>query len=227
MASINLKRFTWVSLTLLFLCYTWFGWYLAGIQTKPAWLKASCYQLLGAPTQWATTPTAPKPSPETAIAPPSQPAESDSSRPLESSTPNAKVPQSTSQLSQPPASSFSRSVCDFAIQHNLPAGFLAVSWVFLSSMAFVSPLTNFSVFISRCFRSDTVAMMTLFMLAGMAAVILHWLHLFLQILTILATDVLARIDIQCLGLSGNQAFWILTSISLTGLTLGWAGNTIF
>ncbi|MBF2025864.1 MAG: hypothetical protein IGS48_03740 [Oscillatoriales cyanobacterium C42_A2020_001] len=238
MTPVNLKRFTWVSLTLLFLCYTWFGWYLAGLQTQPAWLPSACYQLLSAPTQRATVPDSPdstQPStistpnqvPETAIAPSSQTAELQPAKPLESSTSPQKPPHLANQPSQPAVSSFSRSTCDFVIQHNLPAGFLAVSWVFLSSMAFISPLTSFSGFISRWFKSDTVAMLTLFMLAGMAAVILYWLHLFLQILTILATDVLARIDIQCLGLSGIQAFWILVSISLTGLVSGWIGNAIF
>ncbi len=93
-------------------------------------------------------------------------------------------------------------------------------------MAFISPLTSFSSFISRWFKSDTVAFMTIVTIAGMAAVILYWLHVFLQILTILAADALARIDIQTAGLSGNQAFWILVLVSLTGLIAGWLLNVV-
>ncbi len=196
MASVNLKRFTWISLTLLFICYTWFGWYLSGLQAKPAWLRSACYRVLGVPAQ-------PTMSPGT---------------------------QSTTMIEQPYqdlAFNTRKSACNAIVERNLIAGLLAVGWIFASSMAFISPLTNFSAFISRWFKSDAVAFMTLFMLAAMAAVILYWLHIFLQILTILAVDVLARIDIQCLGLSGVQAFWILISISLVGLAIGWASNTIF
>uniref|UniRef100_A0A832H2T3 Uncharacterized protein n=1 Tax=Oscillatoriales cyanobacterium SpSt-402 TaxID=2282168 RepID=A0A832H2T3_9CYAN len=196
MASVNLKRFTWVSLTLLFICYTWFGWYLSGLQAKPAWLRAACYRILSAPTQQAVI----------------QP---------------AQAFYLAEQPSQQAWFSSSQSVCNTIIERNLLAALLAIGWIFLSSMAFISPLTSFSSFLSHWFKSDTVAFMTLFMFASLAAVILYWLHIFLQILTILAVDVLARIDIQCLGLSGVQAFWILVSISLTGLAIGWAGNTVF
>jgi hypothetical protein len=110
------------------------------------------------------------------------------------------------------------------VRHNLPVGLVAIAWILISSMAFISPLTSFSSFISRWFKSDTIAFMTLVTIAGMAAVILYWLHVFLQILTILAADALARIDIQAAGMSGIQAFWILVLVSLTGLITGWVLN---
>ncbi len=115
-------------------------------------------------------------------------------------------------------------ICGIVVRHNIHVGLLAIAWIFLSSMAFISPLTSFSGFISRWFRSDTVAFMTIVTIAGMAAVILYWLHVFLQILTILAADALARIDIQTAGLSGNHAFRILVLVSLTGLIAGWLLN---
>ncbi len=101
---------------------------------------------------------------------------------------------------------------------------MAVGWILLSSMIFISPITSFNAFISRWFQSDTVAFTTVFLVAALAAVILYWLHIFLQILTILAADALARIDIQYLGLTGAQAFWILTLTSFTGLAIGWTAN---
>lgn len=118
----------------------------------------------------------------------------------------------------------SPSICDIFVKHNIHVAFLAIAWILVSSMAFISPLTSFSSFVSRWFKSDTVAFLTLVTIAGMAAVILYWLHVFLQILTILAADALARIDIQTVGLSGNQAFWILVLVSLTGLIAGWLFN---
>lgn len=115
-------------------------------------------------------------------------------------------------------------ICNIIVRHNVHVGLLAIGWILVSSLAFISPLTSFSSFITRWFKSDTVAFLTIVTIAGMAAVILYWLHVFLQILTILAADALARIDIQTAGLTGNQAFWILTLVSLTGLIIGWLLN---
>lgn len=120
----------------------------------------------------------------------------------------------------------SHHICHTVVRHNLPVGLLAVGWILLSSMVFISPITNFNTFISRWFSSDTVAFLTIFMIAGMAAVVLFWLHVFLQILTILAVDALARIDIQAAGLSGLQAFWLLALVSLVGLAGGWLANGV-
>lgn len=115
-------------------------------------------------------------------------------------------------------------ICSIIVRHNVHVGLLAIAWILISSLAFISPLTSFSSFISRWFRSDTVAFMTIVTIAGMAAVILYWLHVFLQILTILAADALARIDIQAAGMNGIQAFWLLVLVSLTGLITGWILN---
>jgi fatty acid desaturase len=98
---------------------------------------------------------------------------------------------------------------------------LAIGWVLIICCAFISPLSGFSNFVSRWFKSDTVAFLTIFMLAGLAAFILYWLHVFLYILTIIATEALARVDIQMAGLTNWQAFLILLVISLVGLVIGW------
>jgi hypothetical protein len=113
------------------------------------------------------------------------------------------------------------SPCHIIAQHNLAGALLAVSWILLAAIAFMSPLTSFSRFVTQSFKSDTVAFLSVFMMAGLATLILFWMHVFLQILTILAAEALARLDIQTRGLSGVQAFWILVLVSLTGLSLGW------
>ncbi len=112
------------------------------------------------------------------------------------------------------------SYCRQFVEQNWIAVVLSIIWIFLSSLAFRSPLTSFTRLITRSFHSDTVAFLSIFIAAGMAAIVLFWLHVFLFILTILAAEALARIDIQLAGFSVTQAFWMLLSVCLVGLGLG-------
>jgi len=114
-----------------------------------------------------------------------------------------------------------QNVCRLAVEHNLLGGLLAVGWILLASFAFMSPLSSFSRFVNRWFQSDTVAFLSIFMLAGLATLVLFWLHVFLQILTVLAAEALVRIEMQTIGLTAIQAFWMLASVSLIGLLAGW------
>lgn len=99
---------------------------------------------------------------------------------------------------------------------------LAMAWICVISIAFMRPIASLSRFISRWFTSDTVAFLSVFMMAGVAALVLFWLHIFLYILTILATESLARIDMQTLGFGEIHAFWILATASFLGLAAGYA-----
>lgn len=214
----KLKATLWSSLLLLLISYAGFGWYLSGITTHPAWARSACYQIFG-PAE-ATT-IAPEAAPRPAIA---------AEEPI--ALPRSPQPEPTQRESSPAAprpeakTLKNNHPCRLIIDHNLLIALGAVLWVLMSATAFISPLQSFNRFVTRWFRSDTVAFGTIFIIASMAAIILFWLHVFLQILTILAADVLARIDIQVAGLSGMQAFWILVSVSLTGLSLGWLANGV-
>ena len=114
-----------------------------------------------------------------------------------------------------------RSICHLVVKENLLGAALAFAWIIVASIAFRSPLTSFSRFVAHWFKSDTVAFLSLCVMAGMLTLILFWLQLFLQITTILASEALARIDLQTLGFSTTQAFWILIVLSSIGLGLGW------
>ncbi|HEY9894397.1 MAG TPA: hypothetical protein V6D34_03140 [Candidatus Sericytochromatia bacterium] len=114
-----------------------------------------------------------------------------------------------------------RSICRLIVKENLVGAALAFAWIIVASVAFRSPLTSFSRFVAHWFKSDTVAFLSLCVVAGMLTLILFWLKLFLQITTILASEALARIDLQTLGFSTTQAFWILVVLSSIGLGLGW------
>lgn len=86
------------------------------------------------------------------------------------------------------------------------------------------PIIGLNRFITRWFRSDTIAFLSLFALAGLVTTILFFLRIFLYIFTILATEALARIDMQTLGYREVHAFWILAGVSFLGLSFGWLGH---
>jgi hypothetical protein len=120
-----------------------------------------------------------------------------------------------------------KALCDLIVQQNLLGAILAIGWILMASAAFMSPLTSFSRFISRWFKSDTIAFLSVFLLAGVATLTLFLLQVFLQILTILAAEALARIDIQTRGANLTQAFWLLTIDALLGLSIGWTARLVF
>jgi len=97
----------------------------------------------------------------------------------------------------------------------------AIVWIVFISVALISPLAGFNRFINRWFNSDTVAFLSIFMLATLATFILFWLHIFLYILTIIAAESLVRVDIQTAGFANWQAFLTMFVISLVGLLIGW------
>ncbi|HIK18586.1 MAG TPA: hypothetical protein IGS53_25355 [Leptolyngbyaceae cyanobacterium M33_DOE_097] len=117
--------------------------------------------------------------------------------------------------------------CQHFIQSNWFAVVLTVIWIFLSSLAFRSPLTSIIRIISRTFHSDTVAFLAIFMFAAMGAIILFWLHVFLFIITILATEALARIDIQLAGYGVGEAFWMLLCVCMAGLAMGVSAHYLY
>lgn len=112
---------------------------------------------------------------------------------------------------------------ELAVERNLVGIVMTVGWIFLLSVLFMSPLTSFTRFVTHWFRSDTIAFLSICMIASLAAVVLFWLHVFIQILLIVAAESLARLDIQRLGLNEWQAFWLLSTASLIGLAIGWIG----
>jgi hypothetical protein len=92
----------------------------------------------------------------------------------------------------------------------------------LLCLLFMRPLSNFTFLISHWFKSDTIAFLTIAILAGLVTVVLYWLQVFLFVITIAAAGALARIDLQTHHFSSLQSFWLLSSFSLVGLISGWS-----
>lgn len=231
---LSVKRFPWASLALLIVCYASFGWYLAGLSSpKPSWVIAQCYQIIGEtmPNEASfrhessvgqkrsrflgSVNLEASPTPQTGKA-------AKSSNEAQFASPRAEAIKEA-KVSEPSP----KNLCRFALDHNLFAAILAISWIIVSSLAFISPLTSFSTFVNRWFHSDTVAFTAIFLFAGLATVTLYWLHIFTQILTILAAETLARIDLQTRNVNGIQSFWLLTTVCLIGLSFGWLINTVW
>jgi hypothetical protein len=102
---------------------------------------------------------------------------------------------------------------------------LALGWIWVLTTALMSPLTSFSRFVSRWFKSDTVAFLSICLMAGLASVFLLWLNIFLYIITIVASESLARIDLQTAGYAEWQTFWVLAVFSIIGLGIGWEARS--
>lgn len=62
--------------------------------------------------------------------------------------------------------------------------------------------------------------------AMMVAVAFVWFNLFGYVLALLASETLARLDLQQLGVRRSLALIILTVISLVGVAAGWAINEV-
>jgi hypothetical protein len=98
---------------------------------------------------------------------------------------------------------------------------LAIVGVLLVTVVFTLPQFDVERQISKWLRSDTSAFILLIVSAALVSVILLWLHVFLKIIAILATEVLIRLELRRNNYKVAQSFWLLVSISWLGLALGW------
>jgi hypothetical protein len=89
------------------------------------------------------------------------------------------------------------------------------------ALLYMHPLTDIKQFVTQWFSSDAVAFCTLIALAGSAAILLHWFKAFMPALLVLATEGLARLDLQAAGYGDLQSFWILVGTTALGLSVGW------
>nr|WP_290221687.1 hypothetical protein [Trichocoleus desertorum] len=60
--------------------------------------------------------------------------------------------------------------------------------------------------------------------ASLTAIVLYMAHVFIHILVTISAGMLVRLDMQTAGLQQWQAFWVLSTVSLIGLEIGWILN---
>ena len=97
--------------------------------------------------------------------------------------------------------------------------------VFLLAAWLSSPWSEIRGFLAPLFRTDTRAFVIATVFAFLSVVIVTWVNIFFHILVVLSAGTLVKLDSQTCGLSPRQTFWIMGSVSLAGLGLGWVVQT--
>jgi hypothetical protein len=79
--------------------------------------------------------------------------------------------------------------------------------------------------LGRWLQTETSAVLLVIVMAALMSLVVLWWHVFLYGVAIVGTEALARLDMQTSRLKPSDAFWILATISLVGLGLGWTIHT--
>lgn len=98
-------------------------------------------------------------------------------------------------------------------------GFALLQAMFLTTFA-----QGLKSMIGRWLSSDTGYFTTVISLAFLATTVLVWIHIFGYVITVIAAEVLARLDLQNRGFSQAQSLIILTLVSFAGLGIGWVAS---
>lgn len=85
----------------------------------------------------------------------------------------------------------------------------------------MSPLTNSEKILTKWFRSDTIAFLSLLMLAAFASILLNWFKIFIPVIMVLCAEALVRIDLQTAEFSYFASLAVLIIVTWMGLGLGW------
>lgn len=101
---------------------------------------------------------------------------------------------------------------------------LATGLALLVAEALASPWSLIRTVAIRWLKSDTRAFITVMASAFLAVAVLNWFHISAQGILLVTASALVRLDAQILGTSDLQAFFIVMSVSLLGLGLGWLWN---
>lgn len=89
------------------------------------------------------------------------------------------------------------------------------------ALMLMHPLTSSEKMLTRWFRSDTVAFLTLLSIAAFASILLNWFKVFVPIIMVLCAEALVRLDLQTAEFSQFQALAVLVIVTWLGLGLGW------
>lgn len=103
---------------------------------------------------------------------------------------------------------------------------ITVISVLLLATSLSSPWSRIRNGLARLFKSDSRAFFVAVVAAFLSVAIVTWLHVFVQALLVISAGILFRLDAQTAGLSNRQTFWILVTVSLTGLLLGAAAQIL-
>lgn len=103
---------------------------------------------------------------------------------------------------------------------------LAVGTALAEALMLTTLLDSAKRWLDKWLKSDVGYFTVVVIGAMMVAVAFVWFKLFGYVLALLASETLARLDLQSLGVKRVQAMVLLTIISLLGVAVGWLINEL-
>lgn len=103
---------------------------------------------------------------------------------------------------------------------NWHTSLLAASLVIFMAVLLASPSAIMNFILSGFFESDIKAFVWVMLMSLGIIIGLVWFSIFAHFLVLISAALLARLDLQLLGLKPRAAFTILAFLSLTGLAMG-------
>ncbi|WP_416670876.1 hypothetical protein [Egbenema bharatensis] len=101
---------------------------------------------------------------------------------------------------------------------------IVLAFTVFQALLLTTLFDGLKMLLARWLKSD-VGYFTLIMLFSLGVTIVFlWFRVFGYILVLIASEVLARLDLQNAGFNRFQALIILSIFSLTGLAVGWAAS---
>ncbi len=98
---------------------------------------------------------------------------------------------------------------------------IIITGMVLLVFCLTTPLENLKGPLMRWFRSNVGTFIAVIFAAFLLVVLATWIDIFFKIILMLSASILARTELQTIGVKHWLAFLILMTISLTGLVLGW------
>lgn len=103
---------------------------------------------------------------------------------------------------------------------------VAIGTAVAEAMMLTTLMDNFRRWIDGWLKSD-LGYFTVVVVGAMSiAFAMVWFRLFGYVLALLASETLARLDLQSVGVRRSHAFIILTITSLVGVAVGWLINEV-
>ena len=103
---------------------------------------------------------------------------------------------------------------------------LGLAFILLISEILASPLSNIRKGLVYSFSTDIRAFILVIVTAFFASILVIWIHVVAHALVLITAGLLVRLDMLTAGINDWQAFWILSTVSIAGLVIGWALHNI-
>ena len=112
----------------------------------------------------------------------------------------------------------------FAAEFPLSVWGIIVIGVILMILLLTIPLNTFKGPIMNWFRSNIGTFIAVIFGAFFLVVLATWVDIFFRIILMLSSILLAKVELQTIGVKHGLSFFILIAIALTGLVLGWEAH---